>query len=222
MGQFDWTGAVRRAFVEEIEELGGKVTEWVEAEGEVFARSTLPGDLEVGPRDRVRGGVALRGSPESLRIRPYVFRLVCRNGAIMACCLEATVLERPGWCDPGALEIDAREAVKACASRDTFEGSRDRMSALRMEEAAGELMAIAFMATHGATNRALQGVILRRFRAGRDRSQFGFMNAVTSVARDTREAALRWDLEELGGAIACGMPTPRRAQRKRAPSMALV
>ena len=40
-----------------------------------------------------------------------------------------------------------------------------------------------------------------RYTASRDRSRFGLMNAVTSVARDTRDPELRWRLEELGGGI---------------------
>ena len=34
-----------------------------------------------------------------------------------------------------------------------------------------------------------------------DRTLFGLMNAVTAVARETRNADLRWKLEVIGGAI---------------------
>src|SRR5438876_2266979 len=43
--------------------------------------------------------------------------------------------------------------------------------------------------------------ILARFFEGDDRSRFGLMNAVTSVARDTPDPDLRWRLEEFGGGI---------------------
>jgi hypothetical protein len=43
--------------------------------------------------------------------------------------------------------------------------------------------------------------ILERFRSERP-SAFALMNAVTSVARDTRDPETRWRLEELGGGIA--------------------
>jgi hypothetical protein len=50
--------------------------------------------------------------------------------------------------------------------------------------------------------------IMDRFHAEDDRSAFGMMNAVTSLARDTDDPELRWRLEELGGAIAAGrLPT---------------
>ena len=49
---------------------------------------------------------------------------------------------------------------------------------------------------------SLRSTIERRFARGRDRSLFGLMNAVTSVARDAGSNDTRWHLEELGGIIA--------------------
>ena len=49
--------------------------------------------------------------------------------------------------------------------------------------------------------------ILSRFFEETDRSRFALMNAVTSVARETRDPALRWRLEELGGGIPVSRPT---------------
>jgi hypothetical protein len=43
--------------------------------------------------------------------------------------------------------------------------------------------------------------ILERFELGGDRTRFGMMNAVTSLARDTHDPDARWRLEELGGSI---------------------
>jgi len=43
--------------------------------------------------------------------------------------------------------------------------------------------------------------IAGRFLRERDRSAFGLMNAVTSLARDTREPEMRWRLEEFGGGV---------------------
>jgi hypothetical protein len=39
-----------------------------------------------------------------------------------------------------------------------------------------------------------------------DRSPFGLANAVTAVARDTRDPDLRWNLEEFGGAVVATVP----------------
>ena len=43
--------------------------------------------------------------------------------------------------------------------------------------------------------------IFQRFTDDGDRSAFGLMNAVTSVARDVRDPEVRWRLEALGGGV---------------------
>jgi len=43
--------------------------------------------------------------------------------------------------------------------------------------------------------------IMRTFMEADDRSAFGLMNAVTSVARDQDDPEVRWRLEELGGGV---------------------
>ncbi len=51
--------------------------------------------------------------------------------------------------------------------------------------------------------------VMDQFFREEDRSQFGLANAVTAVARDTRDPDTRWRLEELGGGIAAGIvPRP--------------
>ena len=40
-----------------------------------------------------------------------------------------------------------------------------------------------------------------QFMREKDRSPIGLMNAVTSLARDTRDPDLRWRLEEFGGGV---------------------
>ncbi len=47
----------------------------------------------------------------------------------------------------------------------------------------------------------LQDEIVRIFVQADDRSAFGLMNAVTSVARDQDDPQVRWHLEELGGGV---------------------
>ncbi len=52
----------------------------------------------------------------------------------------------------------------------------------------------------------------RRFAKGADESRYGLINAVTSLARDTRNPELRWSLETIGGAlIVTSTPTPSGA-----------
>jgi hypothetical protein len=65
---------------------------------------------------------------------------------------------------------------------------------------------LAHFESTGIMGRTL-ATILERFDIGADRTRFGVMNAVTSVARDTRDPDEKWRLEELGGSIgACLLP----------------
>ena len=57
--------------------------------------------------------------------------------------------------------------------------------------------------------------ILEHFSRESDRTRFGLMNAVTSVARDTENPDVRWRLEELGGDIGAGI---RARQPANSPS----
>src|SRR4051794_23479191 len=82
----DWltTGEIGDIFAEEIAAAGGSVSETF-AEGTcLFARSVLPGTRDVRAGDSVQGGVALRAAEEDIWVHPYIFRQVCRNGAIRA------------------------------------------------------------------------------------------------------------------------------------------
>ncbi|MHC4275561.1 MAG: hypothetical protein ACYSUR_18110, partial [Planctomycetota bacterium] len=57
--------------------------------------------------------------------------------------------------------------------------------------------------------RRLFDAVMGRFDRQPDRSSFGLMNAVTSVARDTPDRDTRWRLEEAGGGmLARLMPAP--------------
>jgi hypothetical protein len=51
--------------------------------------------------------------------------------------------------------------------------------------------------------------ILEQFSAGGDPTRFGLMNAVTAVARDTRDPDDRWRLEEFGGAVGATLEPSR-------------
>jgi hypothetical protein len=66
--------------------------------------------------------------------------------------------------------------------------------------------------------------IMGRFFGDEDRTRFGLMNAVTSVARDTSDPETRWNLEELGGAVAINAPgsnpkMPARGAARRHPAV---
>jgi hypothetical protein len=49
---------------------------------------------ELKPGDRVRNGVALFASGTDIAVHPYIFRQVCKNGAIMPCVTGTRTIRR--------------------------------------------------------------------------------------------------------------------------------
>jgi len=125
---------------------------------------------------------------------------------------------------PEHILSEVREAITACASDDAFAASAQAMSDSRTNLALNMLAHLNRLplARHFMTE------ILSRFERDADRSRFGLVNAVTSLARDTMDPQRRWDLESLGGAIAAGAdltrtpyPPPLSAPRVLATSIDL-
>ncbi|AHG93482.1 hypothetical protein J421_5947 (plasmid) [Gemmatirosa kalamazoonensis] len=200
---------VRARFDEEITALGGTVRDVYEDGRNLFARAVLRRAADVRPGDTVNGGVALRTLGPELLVHPYIFRQVCVNGAIRAHALQTrrvalvptTVPAVPGF--DVTLALDALgDAVRASAAPEAFkQGLREMRTAT--EIAADDVVnVLSLLSRHGAS-RELVLQILARFthRDEDDRSAFGLMNAVTSVARDTSDPETRWRLEEIGARI---------------------
>lgn len=206
---------IHDVFNEEITSLGGVVSDVFDDGVRLLARSVLPADADVRPGDTLNAGVALRATASEIAVHPYTFRQVCRNGAIAAHVLQSRRLERtvssavvPRAYEGAVTLLDVRNAVRSCASRDVFAGLIEEMQSA--SERLAEFMlhvlpALRQLPEHGRAE------ILMRFTRDRDRTVFGVMNAVTSFARDTRDAGERWDLEELGGTLPAWImiPSPR-------------
>jgi len=209
-------GSLLEAFTEEVESLGGSVTDSFEHNDNLYVRSTLDLEREVSRGDKLRAGIALRASLEDIRVHPYVFRLVCSNGAIFAQATQTRVISLHDPCfDP----TDAvREAVRCCAQPGAFEDSLLQTRGAMEREADLMLLYLPLLARVSSQHlRSIFDMIVQRLEQGRDRTRFGLMNAVTSTARDTKDPELRWRLEELGAMVpALRKETPVARESKRA------
>jgi hypothetical protein len=206
---------IKEAFAEEIAGAGGTVADTFDDGDRLFIRSILSLVREVRPGDRVQGGVALRVAHECILVHPYVYRQVCRNGAIVAQALKTQRLERvesyAGGGEAPEVLAALREAVQACLAEEVFAGFTEQMRSATEVEADLVLNLMPMLSRLPAETRGrLLADITQRFTAERDRSLFGLMNAVTSLARDTRDPETRWRLEEFGGAIPARLlPAPK-------------
>ena len=214
------TRAIRDAFDEEIAALGGAVRDAWDDGARLFLRGVLPAEADVRPGDAVQGGVAVRVVGGEILVHPYTFRQVCTNGAIRAFALETRRVARGEGGYEGAAALAAfAEAVRACAAPSAFARGVDEMRTAAESEADYALMLMPMLARMDRESaRRLAERVVARFEGGpaRDRSAYGLLNAVTSVARDTRDPETRWRLEELGG----GMPALLPRRPRAAPSAA--
>jgi hypothetical protein len=202
---------VREAFEQEVVSLGGVVT-GVVAEGDLlFARAVLPRSEPVRVDDNVHGGVAVRTHDTEILVHPYTYRVVCANGAIAAYTTASRVVERVDLAAPTvAIEAvleDLRAAVRECAVPAMLDATVSRMREATQREADVmlQLMPVLPHMPPGIRASVLR-TIVRRFEAEGDRSMFGLMNALTSVARDTADPETRWRLEDLGGGMLARLP----------------
>jgi hypothetical protein len=197
---------IREAFEQEVRDLGGTPVD-VYAEGDLlFARAVLRAAADVRPGDRVHAGVAVRTHDTEILVHPYSYRVVCTNGAITASTTGSRVVERVGLAaaSPVIAEVleNLRAAVRACAAPGSLDATVGAMRAAARREADVMLQLMPLLPHMPPAVRA--GVlrsIIGRFEGGRDRSVFGLVNAVTSVARDADDPDIRWRLEELGGGM---------------------
>lgn len=208
--------AILETFNAEIESLGGVVTDSIEHEGTLYARSTLEREMEVAPGDRMRAGIAMRAADQDIRVHPYVFRLVCKNGAIHSTAIRTEVISLE---DPVTDPIIAlREAIHLCAHPQAFARSMDQVRGAMEREADMILLFLPLLARVSRTQAPhLLSIITQHFNRTRDRSRYGLMNAVTATARDTKDPETRWRLEELGALVpALREQTPLERESKRA------
>ncbi len=206
------TKRILAIFDEEITAHGGNISDTFADGNRLFARSLLPWVKDVRPRDQVQGGVALRATDREAWVHPYVFRQVCKNGAIMAQAIQSRHVARLNCLGLEEGSDTLREAIRECCVEDAFSVSAEKMRTARETEVDMALNMLPMLSQFPEVlrNEILRGVLERYF-ADTDQSSFGLMNAVTSLARDTRDPDMRWRLEELGGGIAARIrPRPSR------------
>jgi hypothetical protein len=213
---------ILNVFTEEVNRRDGRVTDTFQDERHLFIRSLLPYIADARPKDQMQGGLALRATEDELWLCPYLFRQVCRNGAVMAEAIESLHVECLGVYSADEGTNMLREVIAKCSEKRVFQCSMRRICS-SASMAIDWLNLIPyfkhFQAAGVATGFLSQ--ILRRFELESDHTQFGLMNAVTSVARDTRNPRDRWRLEELGGSIGARVrprqPTDGSGVRRIAP-----
>jgi hypothetical protein len=216
--EFSTTKAIKDLFSEGIAEAGGVVSDVYDDGSLLFARSILPKTREVAAGDKLQGGVALRANALELSVHPYVFRQVCTNGAIMAETIQSRHMKFADYPVEYEFADTLRYAVRECSAEEAFAKAAGQIKSagdFQVDIALTFLPMMSRYQSNPLMAQAMAGAfrpILERFLGEADRSGFGLMNAITSVARDTQDPELRWNLEELGGGIPLSV-VPKVPQR---------
>src|SRR5262249_43511294 len=125
MSQTVWltTARIHTLFTQEIQAAGGHLNDVYHDGRLLIVRSLLPYVENVRPGDRLQGGVALRCVDQQVWVHPYVFRQVCRNGAIRAHTLDSRQVESLEHATSEEAEEAVTLAVRACCAPEVFAGS---------------------------------------------------------------------------------------------------
>jgi hypothetical protein len=212
------TSEIATIFAEQIVAQGGRVTDTFDDGARLFLRAVLPAEQEIKSRDHVQGGVALRATEDDVWVHPYVFRQVCTNGAIIARATQTRHIEQSDVSDAFGQEELAgaiRDAIRDCCAPEAFETAADAMRSSVHSPIDIALAMMSMLSRLEGLGLEVQKSMLQELMRVSDSSRFALMNAVTSVARDTRDPEARWKLEELGGAIPFEAEQTQVSKRQR-------
>jgi hypothetical protein len=193
-------------FIDEVRTLGCAHPDVYDDGERLIARAICTHPVEVRPGDVVRGGVALHAVGDLVDVHPFIFRQVCTNGAIMAEALQSKRVARvevpaPSEAITAALD-DVRAAIRACAAPTAFADATAAMQRAIRHPASVLINVLPWLGGMPRSNiAAFVGSVMERFVRQGDESAFGLINAVTSIARDTKDPERKWRIEEFGGTM---------------------
>lgn len=197
---------LRTIFAEEIDKADGRLRDCSEGRDWLIAKSVLPWASEILPDDRMQGGVCMHALGDSVCVYPYAFRQVCANGAIMQDKFYYRALDSIGTMSRDDISWKLRSMIQECCREEVFRRTTAHMRSAAAQHIDLLMSQMSFvLGTSLAFEHPDVFVEIRdRFLRDNEQSLYALINAVTSVARDTRDPRLRWRLEKLGGRIASG------------------
>lgn len=172
--------------------------------------------------DIVQAGVIISNSEVgcgSIRVEPMIYRLVCKNGAIMSTALKRHHVGRAGegdWGQGDAFEVfsDAtrklddrafwakvNDVVKASMSEIEFAKNVEKINRAARVDIGDPIVATEIIGKHFNLAETERKGILGHLARGGDLSAWGAANAVTRLAHDVESYDRCVELERFGGEI---------------------
>jgi hypothetical protein len=197
-------------YIDETRAAGAKDHDVFHRDGLLLARTVIPAlHANVRPRDKITGGIAMRADNTIVNFYPFTLRQVCRNGAVMARSSRCVSFSLDEMIHDPVTDDELREAIRCCTTRDSFMENITAMQKAtthRFDQVLNVLPLLAMMSPR--VGKSFANAILEQFQQ-EERTAYGLMNAVTAVARKTRDPETKWRLEELGGSIPVLLRAPR-------------
>lgn len=177
--------------------------------------------FEMAPGDVVQAGIVISNSEVgqgTLSVQPLLFRLVCRNGLIVADRAlrkthagRALAQQEDGvtvyqddtlQADDKAFFLKVRDIVQAAVSEVTFRQAAEKMQRTMGIALAGDpVQAVQVLAQRYTLNDAERSGVLRHLVTGADLSGYGLINAVTQYSHDVEDYDRATEFEMLGGKL---------------------
>lgn len=216
---------ILNVFFDEISDRSGKMLENFRHNERAFARALLPNQTEVKAKDVLQAGVALKATPSSLELHPFVYRQVCRNGTILGKSTQSHKLGQAG--DSCRVEVDGkageviaaaevegwfRDAVGVCCQPEAFyDGAQKFLTSLHWhfhdKVVVEKALAASLTSENFPAHKRHFEEIMREYLNHDEPTLFRLVNAVTAVARDLHDPDQKWKLECFGGELALNPPS---------------
>ena len=171
-----------------------------------YIRAILPPMFEARPNDKINYGIAFKIHPDKkIELGPYLYRIVCENGVIVS---HERLNQELDIEDMLEFEIGPRilDAMEKCCTPITFETLHKYVMAATFQT--GNLRHIFHRLsnfTQWSQRTSLYNHIVQRLDAVEQPSRYDLMNAITSLARDTFDQEMKWNLQKLGWTALAGI-----------------
>ena len=202
----------------------------------LYLKATTPRlTAEVTPGDVVQAGLVVSNSEVgagSVRIEPLLYRLVCRNGAIVNDlalkkyhvgrtnghrddAIQALLRDETKVLNDQAFWATVQDVVRGTLQEVTFQHIVARWRDATQERLPGDpVQVVEVTAKRCGLTEPERGSVLRHLVEGGDLSRYGLANAITCASQEVDDYDRATDLERLGGEI---IELPRPAWQALAP-----
>lgn len=187
---------------------------YIKARTEIITAEIRKGDI-------VQAGIVVSNSEVGMgtvKVEPFIFRLVCLNGAIAndhsmrkhhvgrghegGELAEEFFRDETRKADDRAFWMKVKDVVRGSFRKDVFEKIVDSMRRATQDEIkADPIKAVEVTQRMFGLNESEQGGVLRWLIKEGDLTRYGMMNAVTRVSQEATDYDRATELERLGGTV---------------------